>query len=148
MCFAPFWRMRNTRRSARTSNMTLIVLKKEGVEIRGIECDTMLASYLLDPSRRGHSLDDLAELCLEHRIDPHHGTHRQRKKANPISEVDIDRASDYACEDAEVTFRVAEILCPRLEPAGLLDLYKNVELPLIPCWWTWNSPGVRVDTNI
>jgi DNA polymerase-1 len=125
----------------------MIVLKKEGVEIRGIECDTMLASYLLDPSRRGHSLDDLAELCLEHRMIPITDLIGKGKSQILFSEVDIDKAREYACEDAEATYRVAAVLCPRLEPAGLLELYRNVELPLIPVLVDMELAGVRVDTK-
>jgi DNA polymerase-1 len=123
----------------------MIVLKKEGVEIRGIECDTMLASYLLDPSRRGHSLDDLAELFLEHRMIPITDLIGKGKRQIPFSEVAIDRAYEYACEDAEATFRIASILLPRLEPAGLLDLYRKVELPLIPVLVDMEVAGVKVD---
>lgn len=125
----------------------MLVLKKAGVEIRGIECDTMLASYLLDPSRRGHSLDDLAELFLEHRMIPIKELIGKGKSQILFSEVDIDRAYEYACEDAEATYRIASILLPRLEPAGLLDLYRNVELPLIPVLVDMELAGVRVDTQ-
>jgi DNA polymerase I len=125
----------------------MIVLKKEGVEIRGIECDTMLASYLLDPSRRGHSLDDLAELYIEHRMIPITDLIGKGKKQILFSEVDIDRAGDYSCEDAEVTYRVAAILCPKLKPSGLLNLYKEVELPLVPVLVDMELAGVRVDTK-
>ncbi len=123
----------------------MIVLKKEGVDIRGIVCDTMLASYLLDPSRRGHSLDDLAETCLEHRtirISELIGT---GKKQILFSDVAIDSASQYACEDAEVTCRVAEILCPRLKTEGLENLMREVELPLIPVLADMEITGVKID---
>ena len=123
----------------------LIVLKREGVEIRGIACDTMLASYLLDPSRRGHSLDDLAEIFLEHRtihIKELIGTGKNQIR---FSEVDIADATEYACEDADVAFKVAEILCPRVEREGLGDLFRNVELPLIPVLADMEIAGVRVD---
>jgi DNA polymerase I len=123
----------------------MIVLKREGVDIRGVVCDTMLASYLLDPSRRGHSLDDLAETFLEHRtirISELIGT---GKNQVPFSEVDIPIASEYAAEDAEVTCRVAEILCPRLASEGLADLMKDVELPLIPVLVDMEMAGVRID---
>ncbi|MBI5248621.1 MAG: DNA polymerase I [Desulfomonile tiedjei] len=124
----------------------MIVLKKDGVDIRGIICDTMLASYLLDPSRRGHSLDDLAETLLEHRTIKITELIGTGKKQILFSDVDIDSASEYACEDAEVTCRVAEILCPRLESEGLADLMMRVELPLIPVLVDMESAGVRIDT--
>ena len=98
-----------------------------------------------DPSRRGHSLDDLAETCLEHRtirISELIGT---GKKQILFSDVAIDNASQYACEDAEVTCRVAEILCPRLKAEGLENLMREVELPLIPVLADMEITGVKID---
>ncbi len=87
----------------------LIVFKKEGVDIAGIVCDTMLASYLLDPSRRGHSLDDLAEIFLHHRTIHIKELIGKGKSQILFSGVDIEQATEYACEDADVAFRVAEV---------------------------------------
>jgi DNA polymerase-1 len=123
----------------------LIVFKKEGVEIRGIVSDTMLASYLLDPSRRGHSLDDLGEIFLEHRTIPIKELIGTGKSQIIFSQVEISRAVDYACEDAEVAFRVASVLMPRIEAEGLGDLYRKVELPLIPVLADMELAGVRID---
>ncbi len=124
----------------------MIVLKKEGVQIRGIACDTMLASYLLDPSRRGHSLDDLARIFLHHAMIPIKDLIGTGKSQTVFSEVDIPRAATYACEDADATWRVASILCPRVEKEGLGDLFRNIELPLIPVLAEMELTGVRVDT--
>jgi DNA polymerase-1 len=124
----------------------LVVLRGEGVDIRGISCDTMLASYLLDPSRRGHSLDDLSKLFLNHQMIPIKALIGTGKSSIPFSETDIDQAAEYACEDADATFRVARILCPRVEEEGLGDLFRDVELPLIPILADMELAGVRVDT--
>ncbi|MBI4964143.1 MAG: DNA polymerase I [Desulfomonile tiedjei] len=125
----------------------MIVLKKEGVEIRGIKCDTMLASYLLDPSRRGHSLDDLAQVFLEHRMIGIKELIGTGKGQILFSQVDIPQAAEYASEDADATWRVASILCPRIDQEGLGDLFRNVELPLIPVLVDMELAGVRVDTT-
>jgi DNA polymerase I len=125
----------------------LIVFKKEGVEIRGITCDTMLASYLLDPARRGHSLDDLAEIFLQHRTIHIKELIGSGKNQLVFSQVDIDEASDYACEDADVAFRVASIVRPELDKEGLGDLFRQVELLLIPVLADMELAGVRVDTD-
>ena len=124
----------------------MIVFKNEGVEIDGVACDTMLASYLLDPSRRGHSLDDLAEIFLEHRMIPIKDLIGTGKSQIPFSRVEIERGSEYACEDADVTFRVSEILCPRVNHEGLGDLFKDIELPLISVLADMELAGVRIDT--
>jgi DNA polymerase I len=125
----------------------MIVFKKEGVEIEGISCDTMLASYILDPSRRGHSLDDLAEIFLEHgtiHIKDLIGT---GKSQISFAEVPIPEASDYACEDADVTLRVADILIPRVKAEGLDSLFRDIELPLIPVLADMELTGVKIDSD-
>jgi len=124
----------------------MIVLKKEGVEIRGIGCDTMIASYLLDPSRRGHSLDDLAQIFLGHRMIPIKELIGTGKSQILFSEVEIPRAAEYSCEDADATFRIAEILYPKIEKEGLGKLFRDVELPLIPVLVEMELAGVRIDT--
>jgi DNA polymerase-1 len=125
----------------------MIVFKNEGVEFKGITCDTMLASYLLDPSRRGHSLDDLAQVFLDHRMIPIKELIGTGKNQVSFAHVDIPRASEYSCEDADATWRVASILCPRLDKEGLAELFQKVELPLIPVLADMELAGVRVDTN-
>ena len=123
----------------------MIVLKKEGVEIRGIVCDTMLASYLLDPGRRGHSLDDLSEIFLEHRMIPIKDLIGAGKKQITFAQVDIPTAATYSSEDADVTLRVASILRPGIEKEGLGKLFQDLELPLIPVLVSMELAGVRVD---
>lgn len=125
----------------------MIVFKKQGVDIRGIACDTMLASYLLDSSRRGHSLDDLAQVFLDHRMIGIKELIGTGKSQILFSDVDIPRASEYSSEDAEVTWRVASILSPRLKEEGLDDLFRQVELPLIPVLADMELAGVKVDSG-
>jgi DNA polymerase-1 len=125
----------------------MIVLKNEGVNLQGVACDTMLASYLLDPSRRGHSLDDLAEIYLEHKMIPITDLIGTGKKQISFAEVEIDQASEYSCEDADVTFRLATIMTPRLKETGLQDLFLNVELPVISVLTDMELAGVRIDSD-
>ncbi len=125
----------------------MIVLRKEGVRIRGVACDTMLASYVLDPSRRGHSMDVLAKDFLHHKTIPIKDLIGTGKSQKPFSDVDIDVASEYASEDADVTLRLGAILCPRVTEEGLDGLYKKVELPLISVLEDMELAGVRINTG-
>ncbi|MGC8659089.1 MAG: DNA polymerase I [Desulfomonilaceae bacterium] len=125
----------------------LIVFRGEGIDIRGITCDTMLASYLLDPARRGHSLDDLAEIYLQHKMIPITDLIGSGKKQISFAEVDIERASEYSCEDADVTFRIAQFMIPRLRDAGLADLLTNIEIPIISVLADMEIKGVLVDSD-
>lgn len=123
----------------------LIVLRREGVSIEGITFDTMLASYILDPSRRGHALDDLAELYLEHRMIPIKDLIGVGKSQISFSDVSIPVAAEYSCEDADVTLQVFEILGPRVREAGFSDLYNNLEMPLLQVLADMEMAGVKVD---
>lgn len=125
----------------------LIVLHREGVAINGIAFDTMLASYILEPSRRGHSLDDLAELHLEHKMIPIKDLIGAGKSQIPFSQVSVNDAIDYSCEDADVTYRIFEILAPRVRQEGLSDLYDNIEMPLIHVLADMEMAGVKVDSS-
>lgn len=125
----------------------LIVLAREGVSINGLAFDTMLASYILDPTRRGHSLDDLAELYLEHKMIPIKDLIGVGKSQIPFSQAPIESASNYSCEDADVTYRVARILMPRVRQEGLSDLYENLEMPLIRVLSDMEMTGVKVDVD-
>jgi DNA polymerase-1 len=107
----------------------------------------MIASYLLDAGRRGHSLADLAEIYLEHRMIPISDLIGTGKNQMSFAEVEIDRATEYAAEDADVTLRVASIMEPRLKIEALESLFRNVELPLISVLADMESVGVRVDTD-
>ncbi len=125
----------------------LIVFRGEGIDIRGIAFDTMLASYLLDPARRGHSLDDLAEIYLQHKMIPITDLIGAGKRQTSFAEVDVERASEYSCEDADVTFRVASLMVPRLREAGLMDLLSNIEIPIISVLADMEIKGVLVDSD-
>ncbi len=124
----------------------VIVLKREGIEVRGIGCDTMLASYILDPSRRSHGLDALALALLNHRTIPIKDLIGTGKSQRTFAEVNIEEAVEYACEDADVTYRISRILCPRVDAEGLGELFRDVELPLISILADMEIAGVRVDT--
>lgn len=124
-----------------------IILRKEGIHLKGITCDTMLASYLLDPARRGHSLDDLSEALLNHRTIPIRDLIGSGKSQIVFSDVEIDRAAEYACEDADVTLRLAEHLEPQIDQHGLASLFRTVELPLIPVLGEMELRGVFVDVD-
>ncbi len=124
----------------------MIVLKKEGVDINGVTCDTMLASYLLDPSRRSHSLDALAQTFLSHTMIPIKELIGIGKSQILFSHVDIPQAAKYAAEDADATLRLANILCPRVDAEGLGGLLRGLELPLVPVLRDMELAGVKVDT--
>ncbi|MCC6749490.1 MAG: DNA polymerase I [Deltaproteobacteria bacterium] len=105
-----------------------LVLKRAGVEMSGVTCDPMLASYVLDPSRQSHGLDELAQAHLGHRMITF------KEVAGPrgdFSAVEVPAATAYAAEDAEATFLLAERLGAEVDAdPELRRLLHEVELPL------------------
>ena len=118
------------------------VLGTHGVEVRGIDGDTLLADYLLTPDRRSHGLDDLALVHLQHKMISYAET---VPKGETFAAVDLARARDYSAEDAHVTWLLEKRLAPRLESEGLGALYRELEVPLIGVLTRMESNGIAVD---
>lgn len=95
----------------------IAVLRKYGIAVRGVVCDVMLASYLLDPGRRAHGLATLSLQHLGHRMISYEEVTGKGKKQRPFSEVDVQTAMIYSCEDADVAFILAEKLVAKLADA-------------------------------
>ncbi len=126
----------------------LKVLLGAGWNIATIDCDTMLASYLANPSRRSHSLAEIASEVLNHTMITYDDVTRKGRKRILFSEVPLDIASDYSCEDADVTLRVADHLTEEVEKLGMIDLLKDVELPLIRVLADMEMAGVCLDKDL
>jgi len=122
----------------------LIVLANEGVALKGVAFDSMLASYVLDPSKRQHSLDDLAMEILGHQNITYADVAGKGAKQIGFDEVSIDVAAKYAAEDSDITFRLTHALQSRLRDETL-KLYEELELPLIDVLADMEMTGVKVD---
>lgn len=125
-----------------------LVLRNEGISLQGIAFDTMVASYLLNPSRRQHGLDSLALEYLQHKTIPITSLIGKGKNQILFSEVPIQEASDYSCEDADMTLRLLHEMAPKLEVLELLSLFDEIEVPLIPVLMEMEAKGVLVDLDL
>lgn len=123
----------------------LLVLSRHGVEVAGLFCDTMVADYLLNPSGFQHNLDAVS---LEHlglkKIPTSQllGTGRNQRT---MDQVPIAQVAEYACEDADYTWRLQQVLMPKLESLGLRPLLEEVEVPLIHVLMVMERHGVALD---
>lgn len=122
-----------------------MVLLRHGIDLKGVVFDTMLASYLLNPSKRAHSLDQIALDFLDHTTISYQDVTGRGKTSCPFAQVPIEKATPYACEDADITLMARNILARELDNAGLTDLFENVEMPLVPVLMGMEMKGVRVD---
>ncbi len=125
----------------------LIVLQKCGIRIQGIAFDTMIASHLLNPTHRGHSLDRIAMTLLGHKTIPYEAVTGKGKNQIGFQEVAIKDAVDYACEDADITFRAFTILKESIKKNNLATLMETIEIPLIDVLVDMEMQGIKVDTD-
>ncbi|HEX5679716.1 MAG TPA: DNA polymerase I [Desulfobacterales bacterium] len=124
-----------------------IVLARHGVALDGVVFDTMLASYLLDPSKRAHNLDQIALDFLDHKSISFDEVVGKRKERPTFAQVPLEEAVPYACEDADVTRMAHTVLAQRLGEVGLTGLMLTVEMPLIPVLTRMEMRGVSVDVD-
>ncbi len=122
-----------------------LVLSRHGVELSGVVFDTMVASYLINPSKRAHGLDQLALDLFGHKTTSYEAVAGKGKSARCFSEVEVEKATPYACEDADITLLAHGVLQKQLTEIGLTDLMERVEIPLIPVLARMEARGVRVD---
>jgi DNA polymerase-1 len=125
----------------------IIVLRSAGGKLAGVAFDTMLASYLLEAGERNHNLDDLSRRYLEHETIKISSLIGSGKKQKRMDEVPLDEITPYAAEDADVPLRLRPILQSRLEGLDLVDLYRELELPLIDVLADMEFHGIKVDTD-
>ncbi len=125
----------------------MLVLRGAGVELQGVEFDTMVASYLLDAGERNHNLDELALRYLNHtntKIRELIGTGKKQKR---MDEVPVAAITNYAAEDADVPLRLEPILAEKLGAHDLTELFETLELPLIDVLVELEYNGIRVDVE-
>ncbi len=124
------------------------VLANNGIELEGVWFDTMLASYVLNPSRSGNGLDALAQEHLNHRMISYSEVTGSGKNQKNFSEVEIEAASQYACEDADATWLLRRKFEPMLSADGLAELFNSVEMPLVPILAEMEDCGVLLDSTL
>ncbi|UCC39402.1 MAG: DNA polymerase I [Candidatus Aminicenantes bacterium] len=124
-----------------------IVLKKEGICLRGIDLDSMILSYLLEPNWGKHNLNKLALNYLQVNAIPYEEIAGKGKQAVTLNAVDIQRVAPYACQDADLALQLNSLLWPKVKEEGLSSLYREIELPLIEVLADMEMWGVKIDTD-
>ena len=145
--FKPFFANNAITKIAQNAKYDIAVLKNYGVKVSGRLFDTMVAHYLIQPEQH-HNLDLLAESYLKYRtikIDELIGRRGSVQKS--MRDVDLNLLCDYACEDADITFRLKPLLESELQKSDMIDLFFNIETPLIPVLADMEYTGVKIDTQ-
>jgi DNA polymerase I len=122
----------------------MLVLRRYGLHIAPLD-DTMLMSYALDAGRNYHGMDKLSELHLGHTTIHYKDLTGSGKSAISFAQVPLDKATAYAAEDADVTWRLAQALKPRLWQEKVTRVYETLERPLAPVLVDMEATGIKVD---
>ena len=120
------------------------IFKGEGIELQSID-DTMALSYVLESGLHGHGMDEMSQLFLDIKPIPFKEVVGVGKKQLTFDQVDIDKATTYAAEDADITLRLYQMFKPRLAEEKLTTVYETLERPLIPVLADMEQAGIRVD---
>ncbi|MCH7526018.1 MAG: DNA polymerase I, partial [Planctomycetes bacterium] len=126
----------------------IVVLRQVGIEVAGLWFDTLIASFLLRPDRRGHGIDALAADLLGHKMIPISDLIGKGKKQITLDQVDTRRVCEYACEDADFAWRLAEYFEPRIAADPVRELFETVEMPLVHVLAEMEHNGVALDTDV
>ena len=143
----PLFENEETLKIGQNIKYDMIVLSNYGAEVRGPLFDTMLAHYVLQPELR-HNMDYLAEIYLHYQtihIDELIGA--KGKGQRTMRDLQPEEVYRYACEDADITLQLKNVLQEELKKAGVEKLFYEIEMPLVPVLVEMERNGVRIDTD-
>lgn len=124
------------------------VLAQHGLDLQSPAFDTMVAAYVLHPTKQSHNLNSLSIEYLKHKMTPISDLIGAGPRTITMKEVPIEKVCRYSCEDADVTFRLKSILENELREKNLDKLFYNIEVPLISVLARMETNGVFVDTEL
>mgnify|MGYP002725532904 CR=1 FL=1 len=144
----PFWDSENTHKTGHNLKFDLSVLKSHDIRVQGVTFDTQIAAYLVNPGGRGYGMNDLSLQYLG--IDPIHIEELIGKGKDQITmdKVDLHRVSEYAAEDADISFQLYEILSSKIKEDELSTVFNSIDLPLMPVLLDMEREGTFVDADI
>jgi DNA polymerase-1 len=133
------------RKTGHDLKFDLMMLSHEGIQLRGLEFDTMLASYVLDATRSSHTLEEVALEHLGYKALAQEDICGSGAKATPLPQLPSAAILKYAGERADLAWQLAESLGPKLKTDGMDGLFRDLELPLIDVLAAIEAAGVRID---
>ncbi|MEO5905052.1 MAG: DNA polymerase I [Gemmatimonadaceae bacterium] len=133
------------RKTAHNSKHDVLVLRRAGVRLQGLDFDTMLASYVLDPGRRSHGLDVLAVEFLDYSMIPYTEVCGKGKSLVSFNESPLDAARDYSCEESDMALQLRKVFEPQLETTGVESLLSDIEIPLVHVLANVEWTGIAID---
>ncbi len=144
--FKPIFENKKIKKICQNGKFDTSVLRSKGINVENFYFDTMLASYIIDPDQK-HGMDDLSQKYLNYKPIPLSDLIGTKKDPSKIFEVDLPTLSDYAAEDADVTYRLYDILEKELDKNNLKKIAYDVEFPLVPVLEDMEREGINVDKD-
>ncbi len=133
------------RKTAQNAKYDWHVFKTAGVNVQGLEFDTMLASYCLAAGMGSHGLDSLAQRHFGYTKIPTKELIGTGKKQLTFDQLDVAKVAEYAAEDADFTWRLREKFAPELEEMKVAKVFREIEMPLVPVLIDMEREGIRLD---
>ncbi len=143
----PVFEDEKIKKAGQNIKFDMSVLLTHGIEVKGADFDTMIAAYLIEPVKRQYGLDSLSLDYLQHSKIPTSAVIGTGKNQINMSQVPLEKISEYACEDADYTFRLWKKFEPVLEEKGFNDLFSEVEMPLVRVLMDMEREGVSLDVE-
>lgn len=137
----------NVQKFAQNAKYDLQVLANYDIAVRPIGFDTMLGSYVANPSGRQHSLDVLALTHFGYQMQPITDLIGSGKSQKSFAIVPVEKATFYAAEDADFTYRLRGILAPMIQDLELQHVFYDIEMPLVPVLAAMERAGIRIDSE-
>jgi len=144
----PVFEERGVKKVGQNIKYEWIVLKRYGIHLQGIEGDTMIASYLLNPTKHTHTLTEIAQEYLDRSVTDYSEVVGSGMKEVTFDQIEFETARDYSCEGAEVTLQLARLLFPKLKEDGFKELFDAVEMPLVIVLAKMEMNGVKIDPDL
>ena len=124
-----------------------LIMKRFGIDLQGIEFDTMIAAHLIDPNARSYKLDNLSLSHLNYKMVPIQDLIGSGRNQITMDQVDLADITFYAAEDADVVIELTDIFLKELKKQNLYSYFKNIEIDLLPVLIDMQFHGIFVDRN-
>jgi DNA polymerase I len=142
----PLFEDKSVKKIGQNIKFDFIILFKQGINMSSME-DTMLMSYVLDAGKNRHNMDTLSEIHLQHKTISFKEIVGTGKKEINFSDVELDKAMEYAAEDADITYRLYKIFSKNLKLEKLTNIYEIFEKPLIKILAFMEIEGIKIDNK-
>ncbi|OIO39242.1 MAG: DNA polymerase I [Candidatus Omnitrophica bacterium CG1_02_49_16] len=139
---------KNIKKIGQNLKYEVLILKNFGIALDGIAFDTMVASYCLNPAKPNHNLDDITMEHLGLRITSITELIGTGQNQIPMESLPIDQVYRYGCQDSDITFRLSKILAKKLEEKDLIELFQEIEMPLVSVLADMEHAGIAVDKKL